>query len=74
MHVGLLVTPATVDRSQHGSRSHECKPWRQKSIWREWPLLSSWFSLRNRQESVWRLLRHRKEIGARKGLHRVHLW
>ena len=52
---------------------HECKPWRHKSIWREWLLLSSWFSLRNSQENIWRLLHQRKEIGARKGLHRVHL-
>ena len=51
------------------SRPHECKHWRRRSIWREWLLLSSWFSLRNRQENVWRLLRQRKEIGARKGLH-----
>jgi len=58
------------DRSQHGSR---CKPWRHKSIWRERLLLNSWFSLRNRQENAWRLLRQRKEIGVRKGLHRVHV-
>jgi len=56
------------------SRSHECKPWRHKPIWREWLLPSSWFSLRNRQENLWRLLRQRTETEARKGLHRVHLW
>jgi len=31
-------------------------------------------SLRNRQENVRRLLRQRKQTGARKGLHRVQLW
>ena len=51
--------------------SHECKPWRHKSIGREWLQLSSWFSWRNKQENVWRLLRQKKEIGARKGLHLV---
>ena len=74
MHIGsFLITPTTFDRSQHGSRSHECKPWRQINL-REWLLLCSWFSLRNRQEKVWRLLHQRKEIGDRKGLHSVHLW
>jgi len=73
-HRNRVCVQQPLDRSQHGSRSPECKPWRHKSIWREWLLLSSWFSLRNRQENVWRFLRQRKEIGARKGLHRVHLW
>ena len=53
------------------SRSHECKHWRRRSIWREWLLLSLWLSMRNRQESVWRLLSQRKEIGTRKGMHLV---
>jgi len=70
VHVGSLVNHASnLWRSQHGSRSHECKPWRRKSIWREWLLLSSWSWLRNRQENVRRLLRQRKEIGVRKSLH-----
>jgi len=67
----LVATPTAFDRRQHGSRSHESKPRRRKSIWRAWLLLSSWFSLRNRQENVWRLLHQRKEIGARKGMHLV---
>jgi len=67
VHVRSLVShTSNLWPSQHGSSSHECKPWRHKSIWREWLLLSSWFSLRNTQENVWRLLRQRKEIGARK--------
>jgi len=53
VHVGSLVSHASNPwPSQHGSRSHECKPWRHKSIWREWLRLSSLFSLRNRQENV----------------------
>jgi len=55
--------PATFDRSQQGRRLHECKHWRPISIWRKWLLLNSWFSLRNRQENVLRLLRQRKESG-----------
>jgi len=45
--------PVTFDWRQHGSRSHECKHWRCRSIWRKWPMFNSWFSLRNRQENVY---------------------
>jgi len=70
VHVGSLVSHASnFYGSQQGSRSHERKHRRRRSIWREELLLSLWFSLKNRQENVWRLLRQRKEIGARKGMH-----
>ena len=72
VHVGSLVSHASnFYGSQQGSRSHERKHRRRRSIWREELLLSLWFSLKNRQENVWRLLRQRKEIGARMGLHLV---
>jgi len=70
VHVGSLASHSSnFDRMQHGSRSHECVPWRRKSLWREWLRLNSWFSLRNRHENVQRLLHQRKEITARKGRH-----
>ena len=37
-------------------------------------LLISWYSLRNKQENVWRLLRQGKEIRARQDLYHVRLW